>query len=46
MDASAGFSIHWNPKKVGSTAGEGMDWPVRVRGSRQRAKASLFHVPL
>lgn len=32
-------STHWNPKEVASNASEGKDLLVRVRASRQRARA-------
>jgi len=39
------FSIHQNPKEVGSNASEGVDLPLRVRASRQRAKRRQSLLP-
>ena len=39
------FDIHWTTKEVDSNNCEGVNLPVRVRASRQRACASLFPVP-
>ena len=44
LDVSAGFSVYQNPKEVGSNTSEGMDLPIRVKSSRQKAEFSFFHV--
>ena len=38
------FTIYQNPEEVSSNASGEMDLPARVRSSRQREKASFFHV--
>lgn len=38
LDFSAGNQYPQNPEEVGSTAGEGMKLPVRVRARSQRAR--------
>jgi len=38
------FSTCQNPKEVNSKSSEGMNFPVIVRSSGQRASASFFHV--
>ena len=37
------FGVHWNPERLGSGSNEDMDLLVRLRASRQRAKAFFFH---
>lgn len=36
------FNIHWNPKEVGSKAGEGIDWPVE----NENKQANRIQFPL
>lgn len=38
------FSTHQNLEEVDSNASDGMNLVLRVGGSKQRERASLFHV--